>query len=484
MERRQTWALWLGVSLLAAAQLLTPLLAFRLCAATAGPELATLLAVLLPASAALGAVGLGPRFGMAEPARVAQGAALASLVSAASWLGGLLVLTWLAQRLGTPPEQAAVALRVSLILAWMLAGGSAGTALALGMRLGVAAMGRVGFAEAAGAAAACLAVPLVLLLGVPRAALLATLLPGLGAFAFVELRRGHAPGPTGTRGQPSRAVLVTLPLVVAALLAGDVGDPWLHIPNDGGKRSTAALHLWAPGGLVTVNKPTSRAFGYTVDGGELIPLGSLRASATKPAAGVLDLAFALESKGSALVIGSGGGREVLAALGQGADVVHALELEPAVLKGVVLGRFAEETGRCLAPSERLQPSLGDGRAGLRRLRALAAGTSAAHRRRAAVAHSRGAAGLPRAPGPGRAAGDSLRYRRARLPVGRGAVRARERAATRGTAPVRMQQQRGRCCAAGSADHALWRGPTATHQVLPQAQARGARAPTIGACSGG
>ena len=367
MERRQTWALGLGVALLAAAELLAPLLGFRLGLVAAGVDLGYLLAAGLPAAAALGAVWVGPLTPSATPQRVARRAAALAFGAAIAWLVGLLLLTWLAQRLGTPPHEAPPSLRLGVVATWLLSAASGGAALALGLRLGATRIGRFGFVEATGAAAACLTVPAVLLVGAPRAALLVTLLPAVAAFAFIELCRGATPGDSRLGNQPSRAVLVTVPLVVAALLAGDLGDPWLHIPNDGGKRSPTALQIWTAGGLVAVNKPTARTFGYSVDGGELIPLASARAASAKPPAGLLDLAFALDTKGPALVIGSGGGREVQAALGHGLEPVSALELEPAVLKEVALGRFAEETGRFYAPSSRLQTSLGDGRAGLRRL---------------------------------------------------------------------------------------------------------------------
>lgn len=362
MERQRTWILRLAVGLLGAALLVDQLLVFRLCAAGVGQRLAYVLGVAAPAAAALGASRTWMRACPSQATALARRAAYLGLAAAGAWLLGLLMLAWLAQKLlgkDQPPWFIAAAIGLAWLLAFPLLGG----ALGLALRAGAAAIGRLGFAEALGGVLACLGLPLALWMGLPVASLLATLLPVGAAYALAALA-GPLPaddaGPP--RRRPSAAVMVTFPLVVAALVAGEIGEPWLQIPG-GGKKSQVAQRAWTTEGLVAVTKPTSKHFGYTVDGSPLVPLASLKPDSLKFQAGPAELAYAMDddSTGETLVIGSGGGREVQLALSRGRGLVTAVERQPAVVKGVVLDRFATETARLLAPSSRLRVSIGDGR---------------------------------------------------------------------------------------------------------------------------
>lgn len=79
------------------------------------------------------------------------------------------------------------------------------------------------------------------------------------------------------------------------------------------------------------------------------------------------LGWSVARPGRALVIGAGGGRDVLAALRRGAQTVDAVEINPIIARDVMLGRFRDYSGGLYA-DPRVRLHVADGRSFVRRSR--------------------------------------------------------------------------------------------------------------------
>jgi len=357
-------ALLVAVALLGCGLLWAELLAFRLCAASVGKHFAALLALLAPAVAAVGATVLRPRRTTVAPAALARRASRWTLGSATAWVAGLLALAWLSQRAAVRPSEVPGYARPLVLTLWLLAFGFGGAALSVALRRGLARVGRVAFAGAVGGALGGLVAPWIMAVGAPRGALAAGLVLGLGCVAFAS-----AVGPAAGRAErPRWAVAVACPLAVMTLLLGDIGAPWLELRTDTGRRSAVAEQLWTAQGLVSLRRVSRGRRYYTVDRSERIGVAKkpLPGQKPRPKRRPVDLGYALASagRGPVLVVASGGGREVAVARLYGAEQVHALELNPAVVSEVMLDRCELETRGLFRPSAELGLELDDGRAGL------------------------------------------------------------------------------------------------------------------------
>jgi len=367
MERTHLRSLLAGIALIAAAMLWLEVLVFRLCAATVGHLVAYMVAVCGGAAAALGAVVLAPGEARRSPRLEARAATLA-LLTAALWLTALLTLTWLSHRLGARRAAVSPGLALGLVLPWLLPFGFAGGAMAVAVRCASPRLGTAGFAGALGGAVACLGLPAAMWLGVPRAALAGAFLPAVAAILFAVAARAAGAG-VRPFAAPHWTPLVTAPLIVATLLAGDIGVPWLEIRAVRARLAQGAYRVWSTQGVLTVQRE-QRLWRLHVDGEPAAVLVETRGGRTRPGASALDVAYGLPTGDdwAALVVSPGAGREVRLALDRGASTVAAIERSPNAVNEIMRGRSAELTGGLYTAAAGVQLAIGDGRATLQGLR--------------------------------------------------------------------------------------------------------------------
>lgn len=361
MTRSEYRKLLWGVGLLGGATLLLELLSFRLQAAAIGHGFALFVGLTAPAFAALGAMVVARRSAATSDARLDRSAAHLTALGGAFAVFAVISLTLVSQRIaraGGDAEMWQVAL--GLLSGWLpalFAGGAVGAV----MRRGARWIGRFAAALAFGAAIACLAAPGLLELGgAPRLAIGNGLLFGVAALLFAS---------SGRQAKPHTAVIWTLPLAVVALIAGDVGAPWLKMRFDLGRRSRIDHTIWSPQGLIAVHKVKRDRTKLQIDRGPEVPLAEEREPKRKPSFLPQDLVYltSLGAKGPVLVIGSAGGREVAAAMAYEHPRVDVVELHASFVNELLLDRYATITGHVLHHQHIVTPHIGDGRADLSRL---------------------------------------------------------------------------------------------------------------------
>ena len=114
-------------------------------------------------------------------------------------------------------------------------------------------------------------------------------------------------------------------------------------------------HLWI---FIDGGAATRMWRGDTRDGG-------WKAQNTIPEVRVASLVYALNSKGPALIIGPGGGTDVISALSHGVPRVVGVEINPIIVRDVMKGRFADFSGR-LYFDPRVRVVVDEGRSFVRR----------------------------------------------------------------------------------------------------------------------
>lgn len=359
MAHHQPPAIHAALALLGATLLLLEVVVFRLGAATVGHEIAYLVAVLGPGVAALGAAALtsgAPGPNIAQARRVA----VLSLIAAATWIGALLAMSWLNQELGAHRNDTSAALALGLSATWLVPYAFVGGALGQAIRCGAGRPGLALFATGLGAAAVCLTLPLGMWLGVPRLALAGAALPCVAAIAAVlAARTAGGPGLPWT-------VLVTGPLVVLALLIGDLGDPWLRIVGGSARLAPGAYQVWSTQGLLTVEPRGASRRILRVDGAPtariIRPGGRQRDEGNRYPDVVHGLP--MPEGAAVLVVATGAGRQAQMALDRGAKRIVALEPSPETVTEVMQTRAADWTGGLYGGSNAVDLRLGEGRAAI------------------------------------------------------------------------------------------------------------------------
>ncbi len=361
MTRPEYRALLSGVGLLAAASLLLELLSFRLVAATMGREYALVVGVSMPAAAAVGAMAVARRSPLSGSAALMRGAAHLAALAGTFAVLGTIGLTWVSQKVATARGEGDW-LHVGVMLASCLVPAAlSGAALGVVMRRAIHRIGRFTFAEAAGAALGCLAIPLVMLSGAPRGAIANGLLYAVAALAFAWV---------GRAAKPRTAVIATLPLAIVSLVAGDVGSPWLKMRVDhAGRRSDVEHTSWSAQGVIAVRKAKRGITRLTVDQHTSAAFAGVRSGNAKPRFAAQDLGYEVSrgEAGPVLVVGATGGREISVALANDHPRVDAISLHPTLVNDFLLDRYATITGHVIHDEERVHVRIGDGRATLSQL---------------------------------------------------------------------------------------------------------------------
>lgn len=210
-------------------------------------------------------------------------------------------------------------------------------------------------ADLAGAAAACiLFVPALTLMGAPSLLLVSAALGVSSAWLLTD-------------GRASRVLtLVTVVLLLGLAAANGPSDRFVSLPFARGQFEPNLLfsrwnalsrvvvypqsrweaeQSWGIGRQYTGDVPDS--LGMLVDDAGFTPIMANPGADPQPAWAphhVISVAFLLRPGAHGLVIGPGGGRDVLAAMGSGASRITAIELNPLIVQAVQ-EKFAGFSGR-------------------------------------------------------------------------------------------------------------------------------------------
>lgn len=162
--------------------------------------------------------------------------------------------------------------------------------------------------------------------------------------------------------KPSRPVALAVLLALAAVAVNQQED-WVRIQYARSKSKQALFEKWNAFSRVTVvesdhwrgwwvspdrTEPQVETLGIEIDADAFTPLMRFDGDLNKVRVVLADLTSAAynlsPNADSVLVIGAGGGRDVLAALASGAGHVTAVELNPLIARDVVSGKFRDFTG--------------------------------------------------------------------------------------------------------------------------------------------
>lgn len=350
-----------AAGLLGTASVLLEFVAYRLNAAVYGWGYARIVAVLAPVLGGVLAAWFASR-PASRSASTANGdasvgrAAYAASFAAAAAGFTTIALTWGSQRFAK--LDGSLAALVVPALAWALLCAGIATAIAGIVRAEPSRTGRHLFAFGGGGAVGALLVPAALAVGCPR-----SLLWSGFALAAVSVLCARA-----TRVRLRWSVLATVPLALLSLSLGDIRNPWLKLRTDVARKGRVGATVWTTDGLVQVDQGKAGIVNYTVDRGGLKPLSLEEKGKRRQAFELSDIAYFLNgTAGAALVVGSGGGRELREALDAGHVRVDAVESTSSMAR-LVATDFARESGNLFNQSERLTLRFGEPETALARLR--------------------------------------------------------------------------------------------------------------------
>jgi spermidine synthase len=268
---------------------------------------------------------------------LARRAAHLAALGGAFVAGGAIALTWASQEVAVEDgfgtwTHVAVTLAATLLGPTLLA-----AAAAVALQRLRARIGRALFAMGLGGALGALAVPLVMgTVGAPRGLICIGFLAALAALGF-----GLAAG----EKKPRWSFVATLPLVVTSLVSGDYGEPWMKIRTDTGRRSRVDHAVWTSQGVFTASHVTRTKARMAIDRHRTVPFGRKQKGTRKPRFTVLDLPFLLnaskDERGPVLVVHSGAGRSVEAALAYRHPHVDAIEHDRRVVEQMFYDRYVE-----------------------------------------------------------------------------------------------------------------------------------------------
>jgi len=326
---------------------------YRVDAAVYGWGYARLAAALAPAlGGALGAWFASRPNDRDSLETAANGAAFAAAFCGISSIS----ITWASQRLAKL-DGSSLAVAVPIV-AWSLLAAGIVTAVGGLLRAAPSRAGRHGFAFGIGGALGALLVPGVVALGCPRSVLLTGFVLAASSGIFARSCTGKLHWP----------VLVTVPLALLSLSLGDIRNPWLKVRTDVGRKGRIGLTAWTSSGLLQVDQAKAGIVNYTFDRGPLLPLALADKSKRRQAFELPDIAYFLNgTSGAALIVGSGGAREVREALDAGHPRVDAIEASGTMARFVAT-EFAEESNYLLNPSDQVTLRFGDARSSLASLR--------------------------------------------------------------------------------------------------------------------
>lgn len=359
---KPTGARYAGIALVSAAGLMLELCCTRIFSVTLFYHFAFL--VVSMALFGIGAAGVTLFFRQGRYAAQTCGGALARH---ALFFGLSVVLAlFLALRIRIPPELDLASL---LPLGLLFAGVAlpfffCGMVVSLLMTLHPEQVGRLYFFDLAGAAAGCLlTLPALHWLGGPSAVLFSGALGASAAPVFLwEQRRFRLPV----------VLLCALPWVLCGL------DSRLHlfaVPSVKAVDERAVLYEgWNAYSRVTVSRTPEDFLWLNIDSDAATRIfareawqGGRNAARRFSESRVAALVYAVKNDGNALIIGPGGGADIVSALANGVRRVSGVELNGLIVREVMGQRFAEYSGD-LYRQPGVEVIVGEGRSFVRRSR--------------------------------------------------------------------------------------------------------------------
>ena len=360
-----------GVAVLAAAVVLLQIVLTRLFSALFGHHLA-----FLAVSLSLFGVGAGGALLYAVPA-LARPPALLARLSALSCLASATTIGTILFLVRQKPIVAMGTAELSrLAILYGLSAAPftfAGIAIAGAIQHASRDVSKLYLADLVAAAAGGAAAMLALRLGAPRAVLVVAFLFALGGlwFALPMWRQGEPVGPptndppkVPSRGMGAPFGLVaTMMLGSAVLFLGDFGSPWLKLGDVREVRmDKVEFQKWSLLSFVTVERPVGGMAWLRMDGSAATAILSPE---TTPPLHPDEMGYVLQKgEGPALVIGSGGGRDIRAALKAGQTEVHAAEINPVIVRDVMQGKYKDFSGDLYGRPE-VKVTIADGRSFVR-----------------------------------------------------------------------------------------------------------------------
>ena len=173
-------------------------------------------------------------------------------------------------------------------------------------------------------------------------------------------------------GGTSRGMLAALG-TSAVLVALNLWSPWIKIPSiKGVNEERVVFEKWNTFSRVTVEKVRDAAWDVRIDASARTPVMSAKQVASRGwKSDVSAVAHAKFEGGpsSVLIIGPGGGIDVVNALAAGARRVTGVDVNPIIVNDVMKGRFAKESAN-LYGDPRVRVVVDDGRSFVRRSREL------------------------------------------------------------------------------------------------------------------
>jgi hypothetical protein len=348
MRLRPRQGLLVGLAVLAAGAVVLEVALARTVAALLGPHFVLAASTLALAGAGLGGALLAALPGLVRRAALLARMSLLSALAAAGTLATVLVLVHV--KVPDTLNRAALGPAALVYLTAALPFVMVGIAVAGAVRHVPVLAGRVVLALFAGAAlGAPLALGAVRASG-PRAVLCVVLVDGVAALFFYLGARGAHPSVRRARG----GIVATVILAGVVLLAGDVGAPWLKLP--GLRFSTldkVEVQEWSGVGLLTVDKAVTTINWIRTDGTSAVPLydGKTAIPVTPDEMGYVILHDAPTGVRESVpvlppvaILGGGAGREVRLALKYGQKEIYAVDLDPILVRTVMLDRYKKVSG--------------------------------------------------------------------------------------------------------------------------------------------
>lgn len=328
----------LGLAAVSAASLLLELSLTRIFSVTLFYHFAFLVVSLALFGTAVAGVGLYLRGRLPRPERLGTWLAAWSL---GFGLSAILAL-WVALAVQVPADLGPGALpKLALLFgACALPFFFSGLCLAMAVAALPAHVSRVYAFDLGGAALGCLlTLPALDLLGGPGAVLLGASLGAAGGALLASGRRAR--------------LLFALPAGMLLILTGlELGAGVFRVPSakatDEGR---VVFSAWNAFSRVTVSETREPLLWLHIDSDAATAIfrGSLedqaRTSRRFVEARLASLVHALRPGGHALIIGPGGGADVVGALQRGMGRVTGAELNPIIVDQVMKGRFADQSGR-------------------------------------------------------------------------------------------------------------------------------------------
>ncbi|EYF07669.1 hypothetical protein [Chondromyces apiculatus] len=357
MQLSQRSGLLGGVALTAGATVLLEIVLTRLFSAIYGNHLAFLAISLSLFGVGLGGVLLYVAPSLARPPHLfARLAALAALASAGT-LAAVIVLLYLKPIQDLAPRALLQIAAVYLVSSIPFVLG--GIILAAAIRHAARDMARLYLVNLFAAAVGGVAALAALKVGAPRAGLLIAILFALGGVFFWLGARasGGLISPRERRG--SGALVATFVLGSLVLLLGDLGAPWLKLPNLRFQAlSRVEYQAWNEQALITVERLRSGAAWMRFDGTDSTPIFDAK---TNPPAHTDELGYVLhKAAGPVLLIGALGGSPIRDALKAGQTDIHVSEINGDVVTRVLRDRYAGLTDHLLDRPE-VHVAVADGR---------------------------------------------------------------------------------------------------------------------------